>query len=344
MNSRDYWYKREQQKLDEQLKEAKKLEQKLNREFTKASKEIEKEINTLFQRYSRENKLSYVEAEKYLISKEFKEWRYNLKEYIRLIESTCDEKLLIELNTLAMKSRISRLEEIKYQINRYINKTYSEVHKGTTELLKASVGDSYYKTIYDIQKYIGVGTSFAKVDEKLIKEILSYPWSGKNYSQRIWGTNRDKLKDILETEMIQMITRGESSKTIAKRVSEVIDVAYERAISLINTEHSYVMSEATSRAFEETGVEKYEFLATLDTRTSKICQSLDGKVFKLSERQVGVNASPMHPRCRSTEIPYIEDDSLSTRFARDKNGKGIEVPRGMTYSQWKQEFRIDSID
>lgn len=343
MNSRNYWYKREQQKLKEQMRDVEKLEKKLNREFEKASKEIEKEINTLFQRYAKDNKLSYVEAKKYLTSKMFREWRYDLKEYINLIESTDDEKLLIELNTLAMKSRISRLEEIKYQIDKYINHTYSEIYTCTTELLKDSVKDSYYKTIYDTQKYVGVGASFAKVDDKLIKEILSYPWSGKNYSQRIW-INRDKLKDILETEMTQMIIRGESSRTVAKRVSEVMDVAYERAISLVNTEHSYVMSEATSRAFKETGVEKYEFLATLDTRTSKICQSLDGKVFKLSERQVGVNASPMHPRCRSTEIPYIEDDSLSTRFARDKNGKGIEVPSDMTYSQWKQEFRIDSID
>lgn len=338
MNSRDYWYKREKQKLDEQLKDVKKLEKKLNREFAKASKEIEKEINTLFQRYAKDNKLSYVEAEKYLTSKEFREWRYDLKEYIHLIESASDEKLLIELNTLAMKSRISRLEEIKYQINRYINNTYSEVHKGTTELLKASVADSYYKTIYDIQKYIGFGASFAKVDEKLIKEILSYPWSGKNYSQRIWGTNRDKLKDILETEMTQMITRGESSRAIAKRVSEVMDVAYERAISLINTEHSYVMSEATSRAFEETGVEEYEFLATLDNRTSNVCKSLDGKIFKLSERQVGVNASPMHTKCRSTEIPCIEGDSLSTRFARDRNGKVIEVPSNMKYDEWYKKY------
>ena len=338
MNSEEYWLKREQQKLDEQMKDVKKLEVKLNREFAKASKEIEKEINTLFQRYAKDNKLSYVEAEKYLTSKEFREWKYDLKEYISLIESTGDEKLLIELNTLAMKSRISRLEEIKYQINKHINNTYSEVYTGTTELLKASVKDSYYKTIYDVQKYVGVGASFAKVDEKLIKEILSYPWSGKNYSQRIWGTNRDRLKDILETEMTQMITRGESSRTVAKRVSEVMDVCYERAISLINTEHSYVMSEATAIAFKESGVEKYEFLATLDTRTSKTCQSLDGKVFKLSERQVGVNASPMHTRCRSTEIPYIEGDSLTTRFARDKNDKGIEVPSNMKYDEWYKKY------
>ena len=79
MNSKLYWLKREQQKLDEQMKDVKKLEGKLNREFAKASKEIEKEINTLFQRYAKDNKLSYAEAEKYLTSKEFRECKYDLK-------------------------------------------------------------------------------------------------------------------------------------------------------------------------------------------------------------------------------------------------------------------------
>ena len=69
LNSKEYWLKREQQKL----------EGKLNREFAKASKKIKNEINTLFQRYAKDNKLSYAEAEKYLTSKEFRECKYDLK-------------------------------------------------------------------------------------------------------------------------------------------------------------------------------------------------------------------------------------------------------------------------
>ncbi|MGL4571465.1 MAG: hypothetical protein ACRCVJ_10395 [Clostridium sp.] len=45
LNSKEYWIKREQQKL----------EGKLKREFAKASKKIKNEINTLFQRYAKDN-------------------------------------------------------------------------------------------------------------------------------------------------------------------------------------------------------------------------------------------------------------------------------------------------
>lgn len=334
--SRKYWEQREYEKLRDQLKDISVIEEKLRLEFGKASKEIQKYINHLFIKFAEDNELTYTEASRLLTSSEFKSWRYDLKTYIKLIEATSDEKLLLELNSLAMKSRISRLEELKYQIDKKIDSSYYDMYSLATEFLTDSVSENYYKTIYNIQKYTGIATSFCKVNEELIKDILSYPWSGKNYSQRIWK-NRDKLKDILETEMTQMIIRGESSRTISKRVAEVMDVSYKNAIALINTEHSYVMGEASAKAYEETGVEEYEFVATLDKRTSKVCQSLDGEIFKLSERQVGVNASPMHTRCRSTEIPSF-DNYKSKRFARDKNDKAIEVPASMKYKEWYETF------
>ena len=48
----------------------------------------------------------------------------------------------------------------------------------------------------------------------------------------------------------------------------------------------------------------------------------------------------MHPRCRSCEIPYIEND-YSTRFARDSKGKRIEIPSSITYKEWKEIYKID---
>ena len=107
----------------------------------------------------------------------------DLKEYMSLIKSTGDEKLLLELNTLAMKSRIDRLSVLKYQVDKNINNLHDSTLESTTELLTDTFTDNYYKTIYDTHKFIGVGTSFALVDNDLVKNVLSYPWSGENYSQ-----------------------------------------------------------------------------------------------------------------------------------------------------------------
>ena len=53
--------------------------------------EIGKEISNLFYKYAKDNNLSYSDAKKYLNGKEFKEFKRDLKSYMKLIESTGDE-------------------------------------------------------------------------------------------------------------------------------------------------------------------------------------------------------------------------------------------------------------
>lgn len=330
-----YWTEREKQKLKDGLKDIEVIDRKLKSHYNLAAKDIETQIAKLFYKYAEDNELSYKEAKKLLSGKEHKEWRMDLKSYIKEIEENNDKDLLLELNTLSMKSRISRLEEVFFYVNKHVDDVYKFQHEQVEELLKTSVSSNYYQSIYDVQKFIGVGSSFSKLDEKKIVDVVKYPWSGKNYSERIWN-NRQKLKYTLETNMTQMIIQGNSPKKIAKNVAERLNVDYKKAMRLVHTEHSYIMSEASAMAMEDTGVEKYQFLATLDGRTSKICQELDLQVFYLKDRIVGLNASPMHPRCRSTEIPYFEDD-ISTRSARVGNGKTYYVPSNMSYKEWNKE-------
>lgn len=90
-------------------------------------------------------------------------------------------------------------------------------------------------------------------------------------------------------------------------------------------------------SYKECGIEKYRFVATLDLRTSAVCQSLDGKLFLVSDQQPGKNCPPMHPWCRSTTICDINDEELSQMKRRARNpvtGKNEEVPANMTYEQW----------
>ena len=343
LSSKEYWEKREAYKLKKGLKDIKKIERELLKSYKEAMNEIGKEISNLFYKYAKDNNLSYSDAQKLLNGKEFKEFKYDLKTYMKLIEETGDEQLLLELNTLAMKSRISRLEELFYQCGKHINKLYEDANKRLTITYTGTVKKNYYQTIFDIHKSIGVGASFAMVDDDLIKQILTYPWTGRNFSQNLWQ-NRTLLKENLKREITQMIIRGEDARTVSKRLSNIMfenpkSNDFKNCMRLVNTEHSYFMSEATAKAYEELEVEKYQFVATLDKRTSKICQDLDGEIIDLKDRVVGVNASPMHPNCRSCEVPYIKDD-YSTRFARDAKGKRIEVPASMTYHEWAKIYKV----
>lgn len=339
MDSKRYWQEREQEKLNRSIQDVKQLEKELKEAYRKASKNIEEKIAILFFRYAKNNRLSYMEASKFLTSSEFKEWRMDLQEYIKLIESTKDERLLLELNTLAMKSRITRLEEVLYQMNKEIDTLTTTQSIKLTSMLENTARETYYKNIFDMQKFKGIGTSFALIDKKTINNILSYPWSGEDYSNRIWS-NRTKLKSVIKQEITQMCVQGKGNREVAKRVAEKLNSSYSNAIRLVDTEHAYVTGQSTKESYKEFGLEKYEILATLDKKTSKVCQSLDGKIFNLKDAKVGVNYPPLHPNCRTTTIPYFSgiEEEKDTRTARGKDGKTYEVPANIKYKDWYKKY------
>ena len=293
LTSKEYWEKREAYKLKKGLKDIKKIEKELVEEYKKAMKEIGKEISNLFYKYANDNNLSFSDAKKYLNSSEFKEFKRDLKSYMKLIEETGDEELLLELNTLSMKSRISRLEEMFYQCDKYINEVYENTNKRLTVAYGSTIKDNYYQTIFDIHKSIGVGVSFSYIDNDMIKEILAFPWSGRHYSQNLW-INRTKLKNAMVQELTQMIIQGKGVKETSRALSKRLDADYKNCVRLIHTEHSYFMEQASQNAYIECDIDKYEILATLDKRTSKICQDLDGGVFNVKDAVVGVNMPPFH--------------------------------------------------
>jgi hypothetical protein len=105
------------------------------------------------------------------------------------------------------------------------------------------------------------------------------------------------------------------------------------------TEGAYFATVAQGEVFKSLDVEEYEIVATLDSRTSEICQDLDGKHFSMSQFEAGVTAPPFHPWCRTATCPYFADeDGAGERFARGADGKGYYVPANMKYKEWKKSF------
>ena len=102
---------------------------------------------------------------------------------------------------------------------------------------------------------------------------------------------------------------------------------------MLYTEATHIIEEASVEASMEWGLTHYVYLATLDNRTSSICQRLDGTRHAFKDRQAGTNFAAMHPLCRSTHYDDIPNALYGYRTSR-KNGKTVqEVPHGMTYKQ-----------
>ncbi|EMB4136641.1 TPA: minor capsid protein, partial [Staphylococcus aureus] len=64
---------------------------------------------------------------------------------------------------------------------------------------------------------------------------------------------------------------------------------------------------------------EYKYVAKIDSKTSKLCHSLNGKIFKVKDMIPGVNAPPMHPWCRSTTVPHV--GNWRDKFFKEREGK-----------------------
>jgi SPP1 gp7 family putative phage head morphogenesis protein len=339
MANKKYWSKRAEYLTNNLLNKGEEFYDNLVKSYDLAVSNITKEINTFFMRYAEENKITLAEAKQLLNKKELKEFRNNVISYINKAKAkNYNDDWQQMLENESIKHRIKRLEALKFQMQQEVENVMAIENMGLEKTLKDIYMDGYYKNIYEIQKYFGFGYPFAKLDTDKINKLLAKPWApdGSNFSKRIWGDHRPQLVQKLNKDFTQAIIRGDAPNKIISQISKEFDVAKSRAANLIQTESAYFASISTRDAFKETGIEKYEILATLDNRTSEICQEMDGKVFSMSEYEVGITAPPFHNFCRTTYIPIVDDDLAQgeTRIAKDNLKGKYKVPANITYKKW----------
>lgn len=309
-------------------------------EYERAIARMNKDIEVWYNRIAKNNDVSLAEAKKMLNDKELKEFRWTLDEYIKYgKENGIDKNWNKELENASARVHIERLEAMKLQVRGEIEKLYNARESGFESYLKNLYKNQYNRTAFQIAKGTGVGTNIYSLNDKLVNTVIKKPWApdGKNFSDRIWE-DKDKLINTLHTEMTQAFIRGDSLEKLADKIAEKMKVSKANASRLVYTESAAYSSIAKLKSYQDLGVEKYEIVATLDNRTSDICQDMDGKVFDLKDYEVGVTANPFHVRCRTTTAPYF-DDMQGERAARNETtGETEYVPADITYKDWKEKY------
>lgn len=307
--NRAYWEERQIKREAKAFTTIQDIEKEYKIALEKAKQDINKEISRITTTYMNDNILNYNEALKLLKGDDYKVWKKDLHDYIKEYKNLLKtapldaQKLYLEIETLSAKSRISRLDSLKAQIDM----EFTKLIFGVEDSGKNALNSVYRDTFIEVTKDLGIN---AIVSRDKIKTVLDKPWSGANFSQRIWS-NTDKLAQTVKQEIVNGMIQGINLKTMTKRVSERFETAKKNDVErLLRTEVNYVLNQATLDGYKEAGIEKYEFSATLDNRTSQICSELHGEVFEIKKIAVGLNYPPMHPRCRSTTIPIIDYDKL----------------------------------
>lgn len=297
---------------------------KIHKMYEQANRNIQREIESVYQNYSKDTGVDVQKLKELLTKSETKRHFEELKK-LGLNKYVKDN----------YKSRINRLERLQLELYKKIKDISSKEQRKHTELYQDTIKNGYYKAIYDTQIGTGYDFNFSEIDNNMIKSLMSERWQGSNYSERIWK-NTDVLASQVSDIVGGALLSGQSIEKTARQIRERFGVAKYYASRLARTEMNYFNNQADAMAYEEMGIDKYVYVAILDSRTSEICQSLDNKVFNYKDMEIGVNYPPMHPNCRSTTRGYLgeEAEKLLKRKAKNPITGEYEIIGNISYKDW----------
>ena len=180
-----------------------------------------------------------------------------------------------------------------------------------------------------------------KSQERLALAIRSGVFSGETTQQ-------------IARRMIGKLEFGDfgplSVKQLAQSGGELTKLANNQIQTIVRTSVNQVQNQASQAVYAANSkvAPKYEYVATLDSRTSPICRRLDGQKFAYNQGPT----PPQHFNCRSTTVPVVDYEGLQKKYPsleKPSVGKVVSrpsatgrVPQGTAYGDWllKQDKKL----
>ncbi len=360
----DYWGKRYEELMNRAIHKGDKLNERLDKIYAQELAKITQLITAWHRRYARANNVTLAEARKRLQRKEAEELQWTVAEYIK--NGSADNltgTIKLQLENASINYHITRLQALQTQMIMHINDLYTREEQEIRTTLGEVLQSSYTRSLYEQERIRKKLDTFSTLPRDEVERMLgtAYASDGLNFSERTWK-NRDKLIQEVEQVITTGLIRGRNSqresRELASRIYDELQInditermadkwknASRASKRIIITESSFFANEGVAKSCAELDIDKYQLIATLDTRTSSICQTMDLQVFNFSEKKTGVNYPPFHPHCRTVAAPYDEyKDESETRIARDKNGRNIYIPHDMTYKEWYNKYITEEQD
>lgn len=343
MTSEKYWEERALALEQEMMKDSLAYRERILKAYEKATKDIQKEIEQIYRVVMANSKMTRQELDSLMSTRETQEYYERLRKQLANIQDTGERrKLLAEINAPAYDYRISRWKALQTSIDVHLKELEVTQIRAGEQAIQQAYEDGYFKSVFEVQKKVGFYFSFDKLPKKAVDLALHTPWKEAAFSKNVWG-DVDKLRGVLDEMLPAALMSGRSINKVAQELSTAMEKGIGVAMRLIRTELNRYHNEAAFISYQNMGITKYRYYATLDKKTCKKCGKWDLKVIPMGEKKTGFNFPPIHPNDRCTVAPVIDskvvEDTLLPRMARDpKTGKKIEFPAGTTWEEWKKSM------
>jgi len=337
LKERNYWIEQAKARLLANERRADDVTKELMMLYDEAANLLEQDIYNLFARYAKDNALTTAEAARLLSGAEYSRWRKSMEEYLAAVKAAGNTpegaKLLLELNTLAMKSRISRKEQLLANVYQNMINLAGDTTARLNDLLGDMLRVNYYEGCWRIQCGVKMAFTVPKISEKLVKSILAYPWAEKHFSQAVWG-NCEHLAALARREIALGFIQGSSVDKMAAAIDGVMHKGRYAAERLVRTECKYFANQGELAAYKENGIKQYRFLGGSERSGAYCgCLELNGQIFDVEDAEPGVNFPPMHPNCLCTVVAHFK----RSMFGHLPDG-ATPITQNPNFKQWAKKY------
>ena len=166
----------------------------------------------------------------------------------------------------------------------------------------------------------GIAESQAEFISREIRVGITEGESLPKISKRLRGRLRFGANQEM-TAKAQALAGGNGMKLANNQVRTIVRTTVNQVQTMASQEVYAANQDVTSR---------YEYVATLDSKTTALCGSLDGKTFRYGEGPM----PPQHFNCRSTTVPVIDDEDLRRKYPDTRPSSVGRVSQDESYPDW----------
>lgn len=258
---------------------------------------IQYQIDTFYMNYARSERISLKEAKKRAAEMDVRKFQEKAKKAVK--ERDFSQKTNYWLKIYNLKMKVSRLELLKAEISLELNSMYDYDYKYMWQTLHDEIVD-------ELENQAGIMANSAMMTEDQINKIIMMDFHGKGFSERIWGKNgyyQNSEKEIFRSLQNIFTDMGGYQKE-RDRLKKLFGLSEYQVMRLLKTEVSRVNSQSRDQMYKSNGFTHYRYVC--EPGACEICKPLDGKIFKMEDREIGVSAAPLHPNCRCRDYGIIE--------------------------------------
>ena len=229
-----------------------------------------------------------------------------------------------------------QLQALEQDIRRTVASGTEAVRVLTTERLHELVANEARWVAESAKKVLRVDAA-RPTDAQVMAAVDQRPFLGQRvegwFQETLAKPTGDRARRLIEVGLqrgwtTDQITKGLRGSPKTGGSDGVLSGESVRTVqTIVRTAATHASAQTRLESFKALGVATWRFVATLDSKTSLQCASLDGKTFPLGQGPV----PPLHPNCRSTAVPNFGDPSEPMGERASVDGP---VPADLAFPEW----------